>query len=38
LSCQPCSNYGTKKCPKGHFNCMMLQDTTAIAAAVEKYL
>ncbi|MFM1970295.1 MAG: hypothetical protein RL731_117, partial [Bacteroidota bacterium] len=22
----------------GHFNCMMLQDTTAIAAAVEKYL
>ena len=38
LTCQPCSNYGTKKCPKGHFNCMMLQDTTAIAAAVEKYL
>ena len=38
LTCQPCSNYGTKKCPKGHFNCMMLQDTTAIAAAVDKYL
>ncbi len=38
LTCQPCSNYGTKKCPKGHFNCMMLQDTTAIAAAVENYL
>ena len=32
LSCQPCSNYGTKKCPKGHFKCMQLQDTHRIAA------
>lgn len=22
LSCQPCSKYGLKKCPKEHFNCM----------------
>lgn len=31
LSCQPCSNYGKKKCPKGHFNCMKQQDTKQIA-------
>jgi ADP-heptose:LPS heptosyltransferase len=31
LSCRPCSKIGYKKCPKGHFNCMNLQDTVAIA-------
>lgn len=31
LSCQPCSNFGTKTCPKKHFKCMKLQDTNAIA-------
>jgi ADP-heptose:LPS heptosyltransferase len=31
LACQPCSNFGTKTCPKGHFKCMMLQDVNAIA-------
>jgi len=31
LSCQPCSKQGGHKCPKGHFNCMKLQDTNAIA-------
>jgi ADP-heptose:LPS heptosyltransferase len=31
LPCQPCSNYGTKKCPEGHFNCMMQLDLQAIA-------
>jgi len=30
LSCQPCSNFGLKKCPKGHFKCMRLQDIDAI--------
>ena len=30
LSCRPCSKIGYKKCPKGHFNCMNLQDSTAI--------
>ena len=34
LSCQPCSNFGTKTCPKKHFNCMRLQDINAIADAV----
>jgi heptosyltransferase-2 len=33
LSCQPCSNYGTKTCPKNHFKCMQLQDVEAIAAS-----
>jgi ADP-heptose:LPS heptosyltransferase len=26
LSCRPCSKIGYKKCPKGHFKCMMLID------------
>jgi ADP-heptose:LPS heptosyltransferase len=34
LACQPCSNYGTKKCPKGHFKCMLEQDISAIANAI----
>ncbi|HMP92952.1 MAG TPA: glycosyltransferase family 9 protein, partial [Phnomibacter sp.] len=25
LRCRPCSKIGHKKCPKGHFKCMMLQ-------------
>jgi ADP-heptose:LPS heptosyltransferase len=31
LSCQPCSNYGTKQCPQGHFACMKKQDLQSIA-------
>lgn len=34
LSCQPCSNYGTKTCPRGHFKCMNNQDLSGIAGAV----
>ena len=30
LSCQPCSNFGRKACPKKHFKCMRLQDIAAI--------
>ncbi|MCX8478814.1 MAG: glycosyltransferase family 9 protein [Chitinophagales bacterium] len=26
LSCRPCSKIGFKSCPKGHFNCMKLQE------------
>jgi len=26
LSCRPCSKIGFSKCPKGHFNCMKLQN------------
>ncbi|MBG9374717.1 glycosyltransferase family 9 protein [Panacibacter sp. DH6] len=38
LSCQPCSNYGLKKCPRSHFKCMQLQDMDRITAATEKIL
>lgn len=31
LPCQPCSNYGTKQCPQGHFACMKKQDLQSIA-------
>ncbi len=31
LSCRPCSKIGFQKCPKGHFNCMNLQDAKAIS-------
>jgi len=27
LSCRPCSRIGFDQCPKGHFNCMNLQNT-----------
>lgn len=32
LSCRPCSKIGHKACPKGHFNCMQLQNSMHIAA------
>jgi heptosyltransferase-2 len=32
LPCQPCSNYGTKTCPKGHFRCMRDLDLSALSA------
>lgn len=38
LSCQPCSNYGKKKCPRGHFKCMQLQDVQSIAAMAMKWV
>lgn len=34
LTCQPCSNFGTKTCPKGHFNCMKQQDLPEIVRQV----
>lgn len=37
LPCQPCSNYGTKKCPQGHFACMRQQNIAAIAAKANGY-
>lgn len=37
LTCQPCSNYGTKKCPKGHFNCMLKQDVNLIALKAAEF-
>jgi ADP-heptose:LPS heptosyltransferase len=31
LKCRPCSKIGYESCPKGHFRCMHMQDTRAIA-------
>jgi ADP-heptose:LPS heptosyltransferase len=30
LSCHPCSKLGSDNCPRGHFNCMNMQDTEKI--------
>jgi ADP-heptose:LPS heptosyltransferase len=38
LKCQPCSNFGTKKCPLGHFKCMHLQDAGLIVEKASRYL
>lgn len=37
LPCQPCSNYGTKQCPQGHFACMRHQNMSAIASKANAY-
>lgn len=37
LPCQPCSNFGTKTCPKGHFKCMKEQDIKKIAEKALTY-
>ncbi len=38
LWCQPCSKYGGKKCPLGHFKCMRNIDTDMLAAKVHRKL
>jgi ADP-heptose:LPS heptosyltransferase len=38
LRCQPCSNYGTKKCPRGHFKCMKNQNVNLIVQAAASYI
>ena len=35
LKCRPCSKIGFKKCPKKHFNCMILQDYQAIIKTID---
>ena len=35
LNCRPCSKIGFQKCPKGHFNCMNLQDSAAISKEIK---
>ena len=37
LPCQPCSNYGSKKCPQGHFACMQHQNMNGIASKANAY-
>lgn len=36
LSCQPCSRFGRKNCPRGHFKCMKLQDINLIKQIAEQ--
>lgn len=36
LDCRPCSKIGFSKCPRSHFKCMVMQDTSAIAAAANE--
>jgi ADP-heptose:LPS heptosyltransferase len=38
LWCQPCSKYGRKKCPLGHFNCMNKQDSDSIVSKAHELL
>jgi len=38
LWCQPCSKYGNKKCPLGHFNCMNQLPVEKIAEAAMELL
>ncbi len=38
LRCQPCSRYGSDKCPLEHFNCMEKQNTDLIASKVQQML
>ncbi len=38
LRCQPCSRYGSDKCPLEHFNCMEKQNTDLIASKVHQML
>ena len=35
LYCQPCSNYGSNKCPEGHFKCMKNQNIDDMVAKAE---
>jgi heptosyltransferase-2 len=38
LGCRPCSKIGYRKCPKGHFKCMEMQDTGRISRTIASYL
>ncbi len=38
LDCRPCSLHGPKKCPKGHFRCMLKLEPDTVWKTVEKHL
>jgi len=37
LKCRPCSKIGFHACPQKHFNCMLKQDTVAIASTIKSF-
>jgi ADP-heptose:LPS heptosyltransferase len=37
LACRPCSKIGFQQCPKGHFNCMQMQNSAEISTDVQKH-
>jgi len=37
LICRPCSRIGYGKCPKGHFKCMLNQDTSQISRQLNDF-
>lgn len=38
LTCNPCSNFGSAKCPKGHFDCMWKQDVGFIVKSARRMM
>lgn len=36
LDCRPCARFGRDTCPKGHFNCMQMQDMERVKNSVIK--
>jgi heptosyltransferase-2 len=38
LDCRPCALHGSKKCPKGHFDCMNLLSADNVMGEIEKAL
>lgn len=38
VECRPCTHYGRKKCPKGHFKCMTMISPKLILNAIKKLI
>ncbi len=38
LNCRPCTAFGGRTCPKGHFRCMLNTDVRQVLTAVQQYL
>jgi heptosyltransferase-2 len=36
LACRPCALHGSKKCPKGHFNCMKLITADQVLTGIDR--
>ncbi len=37
LTCRPCTKIGYRKCPRGHFRCMLDQDVDAIVKMIDNF-